>query len=476
MKTRLAYLTMAVMALLCHPARTSACSCIDISVCQAYQYARAVFIGTVLDSSPVTVEYEVYISPQVIVKHTAPEKRYRFTVERLFKGAPTAEMEVQTGVSSADYGVPFQHGERYVVYAGLNPNTNQFHTGICTRTTPFSHASEHLDYLLGLPDSATKTRISGTLWQRTNERDAERGFRISQPMSGVRVLLAGEGQRFEAVTNDQGVYQVVGLPPGKYRVEAELPTNLAPVSQEVELATAGCATVDLRTESNGHISGKLIDSQGRTVPNASVQLVSVEREGMSKRQIMLSFDMSYYARTDNAGYYQFRKVPPARYYLGVNLEEEPRGEFPFPRTYYPGVTEPLKAMVIVLGDGESLEGYDLPLPPPIPVRQIDGVFLWSDGRPVTRGYIGLRDSDQPEGGRVYASSGVNEKGQFSLQAFEGIECWVHGSTHYPGGRRMQSVKIQPFKITINADIQMLTLIAPISHDSKDSGSKDRNLP
>src|ERR1051325_1067474 len=143
--------------------RTDACSCgSGETVCGAYQGATAVFIGIPLSDAPVTSQREVYALGKGKETITYSEKLYRFTVEQSFKGVEGGEIEVQTGMGGGDCGYSFKKGERYLVYAYLDSKTNRYHTSICTRTASLSRASEDLDFLRGLPDSMTKTRISGT--------------------------------------------------------------------------------------------------------------------------------------------------------------------------------------------------------------------------------------------------------------------------------------------------------------------------
>jgi hypothetical protein len=430
-----------------------------------------VFIGVAVESS-VTVRERSGSGPdRTADSDVYPERLCRFAVERFFKGAEKADIEVRTGMGGGDCGYSFKIGERYLVYANVVSPTGRLYTSICSRTKAVAGASEDLDYLFGLPDSASKTRISGRVLRQSDEVD-EDGFRDWIPMPGLRVELVGAGKHFEVVTSAEGVYQATALPPGKYKVEPFLPSNLAPKSQEVELAPGGCATTDFVTSSNGRVGGRVIDSHGGIVPNATVDLVPADTQGKNDRQIQR---LSTRARVDKEGTYQFKELLPGRYHLGINLRDEPRSDFPFSRTYYPGVSEKDKATVLVIRDGENLTGYDLVLPTAIPTRQIEGIFVWSDGRPVTKGRISLTDSDDRVFRTIYASTAVDQRGHFSLLAFEGTDCWVHASTYYTDDR-MHWVEPQPFKITVNASIQPLKVIAPRPKESGEADSGKARKP
>jgi len=99
------------------------------------------------------------------------------------------------------------------------------------------------------------------------------------------------------------------------------------------------------------------------------------------------------------------------------------------------------------------------------LRKIEGVFTWSNGQVVRPGSISLQDSAEADRtGRVYSFAEVDGKGHFSVKAFDGLECWVHATTYYTDGQRMQFVNIAPVKIVVNAGTPPLKLVAPVPDD------------
>jgi hypothetical protein len=439
--------------------RTFACSCASGgTVCDAYQKSAAIFVGTVLSDTTVTVQMEVTTLGKGKQIETYSEKLYVFAVEQSFKGVEGTVLEVQTGIDDGDCGIEFRKGERYLVYAYLNTKTKKLHTGICTRTNSVSNASEDLNFLRGLPDSALKSRISGKITQIRYESDALYEYKY-QKMSGVKVTLKGE-KSFESVTNDQGIYLFVNIPPGTYQLKADLPATLSNKEYEIELPVAGCARRDISTQIDGRIAGKVLDNQGQVVEGAKIKLIPAD---IAQNETSMSISSrSHSEKTDKEGRYEFKELTPGKYYLGIYLNEEPRGEFPYPKTYYPGTTDQEKATVIVLGEGEKLAGYDLTLPSALSVKTVEGIFVWSAGRPVRPGNVHLTDSPDPEKkGRIYASSEVDKQGHFSLQGFDNLEGWLHGSTYTTVGGRMEFVDIKPVKIKVAEAMKPTKLIAPV---------------
>jgi len=439
-----------------------ACSCVQGgTVCSEYAQASAVFVGVATDISTATIK-----RGDANHRDDFPGKVVRFSIEHAFKGVQSPEVFVETGNGGGDCGYPFESGKSYLVYCYAG-TSDTLRTGICSRTKLTAKANEDLDYLRGFPESASKSRLSGTVIQETNERDST-GFKKMESMSGVKITVTGGGRHFEAFTDDQGVYMVILLPAGKYRVSAVLPGNLRLVKWdkkdfvETEVPPGGCAAADLLVETDGGIEGRVFDSSGKPAKGIQVDLVPVKFVGTTLSSAVIE---SQSEQSDKQGVYRFTGINPGQYYLGVNLRDEPTSLSQYNRTYYPGAHQRDGATVIELRDGEKLTGYDLILPPAMALRTIEGVFTWANGQFVRPGSISLQDSAEADRtGRVYAFAEVDEKGHFSVKAFDGLECWVHATTYYTDGQRMQFVNIAPVKIVVNASTPPLKLVAPVPDD------------
>jgi hypothetical protein len=459
---RLAAVSVAILPWLLSVAEGCTCAR-GLTVCDEYARATAVFVGVVSDISRPRLSLDESNRGEAFLG-----KVVRFSVEQVYKGLESSEVSVQTGNGGGDCGYQFEAGKRYLVYCGSA--NGKLGTNICSRTKVFSEASEDLDYLRGLPESASKSRLSGTIIQHTSGRDIN-GFRKNQPMSGVKVVVTGSNRQFEAFSDDQGAYKIIGLPPGKYTVRPMLPGNLrlerwdGKDVMEAVVPPNGCASADLTVETNGGIAGRILDSDGNPADGIQVDLVPVQLVGTTSSAEVVE---SKIEKTDKEGRYQFIGIGPGKYYLGVNLRNDPTGEFPYNRTYYPGTAQRDKAITIELSDGEKLNGYDVFLPPAIALRTVEGVFLWSNGQPVEKGSIYFADSPEASRmGRVYSSAKSDAKGRFSIKAFDGLECWIHGHTMYSGGDRTLFIEIAPVKIVVNYSTPRVKLIAPIPGDGSD---------
>ena len=420
--------------------RVNACSCAPASSsCDEYKAAPAVFITLVTDIDPVV--------------KGRPEMPYvHLVVEHAFKGITETKLKMRQGSSGGDCSFVFEKQERYLIYAWYDNETKQLHTNICTRSRPLKYAADDLDYLRGIGGPSRGTRLSGSVIRY----DYQEIGRSSTPelMSGVKVMADGGNNRhFEAVTNSEGFYRMLNLPPGRYRVTAEIPSYLSLAYDKevaVEVVKDGCASADFFTRTDGRISGVLFDNRGRVTPDIDVDLIPFElADRLGDRGI------GRFKKTDAAGRFEFTELTPGRYLIGVNIRQEPEGDNPFRRIFYPGVSSVSQAKVIVLGTGEKLKGYDFRLPPPLPVQTISGVFVWPDGTPVTRGLITLKD----EAGGSLDFAEPDSQGRFTLKAINGTKGSVYGSVMVRVESGLDVIEANPVRVISNSNVGPIKLIA-----------------
>ena len=266
-----------LLLLLLSVERANACSCMPRQPpCEAYAKTPAIFIGRVTQIDPRLKD--------------AKEPPYaHFSIERAFKGITEKEIKMYQGTASGDCSLKFEQGQRYLIYAEYDDQSKEFYTSFCTRTTQLEYAAEDLDYLEGLPGSNQDNRLSGLVVKYDYE-DSESPS-IPELISGVTVIAEREdGKRFEAVTNGQGLYKMIGLLPGRYTIEAKLPSYLIKDDDKpnrVEVPASGCATASVLARTDGRLSGVLLDAQGQPAAGVYVELIaselSTKLEGLAKR-------------------------------------------------------------------------------------------------------------------------------------------------------------------------------------------------
>src|SRR5262249_36895932 len=124
-------------ALICFisiPSVAYACVCPRHDPPQAFNDAKAVFIGEMLGGTE-----QLSAQNRGGRSYTIEAGQVRFAVEEVFKGSlgseATIEVASMQGTSCGPYGL--KRGERYIVYAyAAEQQTDILHSGVCTRTAP----------------------------------------------------------------------------------------------------------------------------------------------------------------------------------------------------------------------------------------------------------------------------------------------------------------------------------------------------
>jgi hypothetical protein len=142
-----------------------------------------------------------------------------------------------------DCGYPFEQGERYPVYASIHPHDKKLQTMICYRTRALAKASEDLQYIRGVSSAAPGGLIYGEV---NKSRSGPGSGPLDMPMTGIKVLIEGEGKQFEAETDHQGRFSVGSLPEGAYNLKILPPQGVTYTgpTRQAKVADRGCAKVD----------------------------------------------------------------------------------------------------------------------------------------------------------------------------------------------------------------------------------------
>lgn len=129
-------------AVLLTPDRASACSCgfpAGVSpqelVREELSYSDTVFAGEVID-----------IDEPLISMSSAAPMTVTFRVSEAWKGAGGETVDVQTAVSDASCGYPFDENESYLVFASeaKTRNAGELEVALCGSTKPISDAGKAL--------------------------------------------------------------------------------------------------------------------------------------------------------------------------------------------------------------------------------------------------------------------------------------------------------------------------------------------
>ena len=418
-----------------------ACSCgRNRPPCNYYGSTDAIFLGRVVGSA----QQKTYVNENGN-KTVYDVGTIRFLVLENYKGAPGYEVEINSGTGGGDCGYWFQRNETYVVYAYRNSESGALSTSICTRTSHVSDADEDLTYLRALKNASTG---GGTLYGKLERIIGDLEYGPSEegpPMSGVKVVISGEGRTLETTTNAKGEFKATGLPPGDYDAFPELPSNLGAISNQDEkgpfglftgrrklkLSDHSCAELNFIIQFNGTVSGVVLDAEGK--PAKEVQLNLVPGDNGDKEQ---------WTWTNGEGRYEFRMVQPGSYLLGFNLRWVPDKDDPYPKTYYPGVKTRSEAALITIGEGERLKGYDMTLPPKLTEREVTATVVWPNGSPAVGVDVHYEVSEGTSLGEMVKT---DKQGKAVFNLFENYRYIVYSSAE----RNNNDFHSAPIEILVN---------------------------
>lgn len=441
----------AVALILSFASSADACSCARMSPCQAYGAASVVFTGLVTQTGTTSTQPRLP-SNAMSTTLTRGSSASLFKVEEAFLGVGAAEIEVSGESTTCDYY--FKQGERYLVYAYKNPNGVTFHTNICSGTAPLSEAGDDLVYLRGVGKLPPGGGLFGEVSREP--QGADKSGREDEPMSKVEVILESVGQRFRAVSDAGGKFELLGVPRGRYKVRTNPPTNFSsadvlaeePRSEwEVEIPGQGCVREWFVARPNGEISGMVVDDTGVVAEDVEPQLIPAD-EKTARANLRT-------VRLDESRAFKFSFLPPGRYYLGFNLRSGPSVVGPYPEFYYPGVEERARAAVITLSEGQKISGLYLPRPLRLAERIIEGVAVWPDGRPFVSN-CGITLTNPRTGYREGNCMSTDSQGRFKIKGIEGQTYEL--SATITVGKAIGLVNSQPVTVRVGKENRPVRLV------------------
>ena len=228
-----------------------------------------------------------------------------------------------------------------------------------------------------------------------------------RPLVGAKMsleALSPDRKTGAAESDATGRFEISGLPPGRYRLEAAAESHLTLRFGQRTPLDRGRAIVlraGERFESAnfalprlGAIEGRVSDEFGDPAPNVTVQVFQVEFAG-GRRRLLPVPSRRAVKPTDDHGHYRLTGLPPGRYDVAA-LSGAFTGQYEsggFAPTYHPSTADPSRAVPIILGADQDGASIDLELVPTLTGR-IEGRLIEPSGTPVERGPVVLTAADR----------------------------------------------------------------------------------
>ncbi len=142
----------------------------------------------------------------------------RLVVEKVYKGdVRVGEELVFAQGNGMNCQMRFSEetiGDQILLYEGRPPAGTPWSASFCGRSTGVKSATEDLLYLDKLDQVRGKTRVSGKYTGGFYGRELK--------VAGRKIRIVSEADSYETTTDDKGIFEIYGLPPGNYRLEPEL--------------------------------------------------------------------------------------------------------------------------------------------------------------------------------------------------------------------------------------------------------------
>lgn len=423
-----------ILSLLSRPA--TACSCVyspeQDHPCVSYSNADAVFSGRAAAVSVVHGDEEDAWG--------GSHRVFRFEILEGFSGVDGTTVDVATGMGGGDCGYSFEVGKSYFVSA-WRTNDGTLATGICSRTSLLDKATAALDHARRVRRGEPATTLFGKIDHVERARVKENPTR--KGLGGLRITVEGRGgERFSAVTDENGWFEIRERLSGPYTVRAAVTEGLPPAaSQEVVVPAGRCTGVWLRASVLGRVQGRVLEATGK--PPRSLRLSLVPLRG--KPEVAAAGE----AYTVEEGAFEFHDVPPGDYLLAVNPAGPSSFGPPYPPTFYPSASTPEAALAITVRPSETVELRDLQLPPPLVERSISGQVRRYDRQPAAGVVVRVIGPDGRE-----STTWTDEAGRFKLQVYEGSRYRIAAERAFRGWATC-SVRVE---VEIGSENEPLDLI------------------
>ncbi|HET9054736.1 MAG TPA: carboxypeptidase-like regulatory domain-containing protein, partial [Cyclobacteriaceae bacterium] len=296
-----------------------------------------------------------------ISKASTYESSHRFyaaivKVEKVYKGniREGADIKIFHGGGGDCTGgfYDVKAGDKFLLYMGgkrkmMDIPTPLYSYGVCSRSTRLETATSDLKYLDNRATLVGKTRLSGTI--------RAFGENMKRPsVSGLKVQVFGKGFYRTLFTDDNGFFEIWGLPPGQYSINYKLPSGwlidtyrVLPETRSEWLKETTDGVISASVIAKKHteiISSLTIDNEisGRLVSSDDLPMKNVCIQAFWLNPTSDSYAVPRGCTNDN-GEFRIKSLPPGKYRLEINSANRLSAETPFEKFYYPSTRKAAEA-------------------------------------------------------------------------------------------------------------------------------------
>lgn len=286
-----------------------------------------------------------------------------FVVEKAFKGnlKTNDKLIFKNEYSSCSWTFSEESvGTKYLFYLGEKPEKgNIWRVSPCSRSGSTKDTADDLLFLENMGKVQNKTRLSGSVEQLVVEMTAEGKREKLNYLSGRNIRIVGNGKNIEVKTNENGVYEIYDLVPGKYKIRLEKINGYSFTkddnnSVEVEIKAKSHTERDIFYSIRNAIRGKLYDADGKPLNDVNLELIPANED----------FPLFHIAEeyTDADGNFEFNGIPIGTFLIVINKDGKISSDRRFGSFYYPGTVNRVEASEITIGPGVFYENFTIKVP------------------------------------------------------------------------------------------------------------------
>ena len=452
-------LILALLSFVFFPGSALGCSCSDVTprFCKlSPNPIEYIFVGTVAN-----VE-----NPPKEGDQRGGTARYHFRVDERLSMPVRTEVDVLSGRGGADCSIWFEKGIPYLVFA-YRGNDGELWANVCSNTRKVADAGPLLAQLRAMRDGKPVARVYGIVRQVQQPYEGTFHKNFDAPLPQIVLRLESSKKTVTTKTADDGSFAVYDVPPGNYKITANVSANLE-IAQTIlsdpppplRLDAHSCVEHDVEVLPTGRIRGQLIGNDGKPLGNAGVELFSV---GQYREDAPGWWEYA----DDKKKYFEFDHVAPGEYLLVFNQIKRLDTDVPYPRTFFPSAPDPLQAERIHVGPGEQLLHTDIHLTGGAVTRKIGVRVLFSGGDQPTSSWLSVTGSKGE-----YVSPSALQENLYELNILPDSEYRITAHTISCNPETVS----QTLRFVGNSAPQELTITVPntkcrpLPHESRRSGN------
>lgn len=350
--------------------------CKQSKTCERYNFSDAIFVGK-------AIAIEKGKSGHFETESTT------FEIQESFSGNQKKQIKVQNK-SGFSCDIEFEKDEIYLVFAHKYEN-GEFGTGFCNGNLPIEFASEEIANLRKILKSNTAGKLFGVVLGELNQKN-KADNRTPVPNVTLNIQEIDTKKNYTVVSDKVGRYEIQ-VKTGTYKITPVVPDSTKlKFSEEdkiYQLKSRGCVEGYFVLANNSKIKGKVIDADGKPIPNLDIELLTASQKEKS-------FMWGNSSKSDEKGYFEFNDIPIGEYTLSVNFNRIPQTSSAFPETFYPNTETSKNAKIFEVKLGSIFEEIIFRLPTKLVEKQFDGKVFWADGTLAKDVEIMLEDAEFPK--------------------------------------------------------------------------------